>query len=283
MRRLILPHKDTHHRAHAWHPFSFLLYIAAVLSIGWGALTLPQVSPSILGYASSITPEEIAERANTARTTRGVPPLSVNALLAKAAQEKAKDMVTKDYWAHVSPTGIPPWTFITDAGYSYSVAGENLARNFEDPQTVIDAWLASPSHRDNLINAQYTEMGVAVMNGVMNGVETTLVVHMFGKPAPIGLSGSKPQRVLLGQPQGKTGGAYGQKEVAVEQPLLSPLGVSKRFALILLAFLGGLLILDYMVLFRRGVARTGSRNAAHLMLLAFLIMALYFFRSGRIL
>lgn len=280
LRRLLLPHPEEHTRAHAWHPFSFLIYCAFVLTVGFTALSLPGVSPSILGYASSITSEEIIDRTNLARTTRGINPLQKNQLLIQAAQSKAADMMAKDYWAHIAPDGTPPWTFITKAGYSYAIAGENLARNFADPQSVIDAWLASPSHRDNVVNEQYSEIGVAIVHGIMNGTETTLVVQMFGKPiAPNLFNASKS--VLVREPHQASDIAPAQ--TTISQPLLSPLGISKRFAILLLVFLGVLLVVDYVVLFNRGVVRGGGRNFAHLIMIVFLSIVLIAAKSGRVL
>lgn len=281
LRRFLLPHREEHTRAHAWHPFSFLVYCAFVLTVGFTAVSLPGISPSILGYASSITTKEIIDRTNLARTTRGIHSLKANQLLTRAAEDKAADMVAKDYWAHIAPDGTPPWSFITKAGYSYAIAGENLARNFQDPESVIDAWLASPSHRDNVINEQYSEIGVAVMHGIMNGTETTLVVQMFGKPVAPNLFDASKQ-VFVREPR-EVGADIAPAQVSISQPLLSPLGISKHFAILLLVFLGVLLVVDYVVLFNRGVVRAGGRNFAHLIMIAFLSIVLFAAKSGRVL
>jgi hypothetical protein len=89
-------------------------------------------------------------------------------------------MFSNNYWAHFSPQGKSPWDFIVGAGYTYTLAGENLAKNFNDSVGVVDAWMNSPSHRENLLKPGYKEIGFAVVNGTLNGEETTLVVQMFG-------------------------------------------------------------------------------------------------------
>lgn len=137
---------------------------------------------NILGYASDISVSQVVELTNQERAKSGLGQLTLNAQLSQAANEKAKDMFSNQYWSHTSPSGLEPWDFITGAGYSYRVAGENLARDFSTTRNMVDAWMASPTHRDNIMHSRYQEIGVAVVNGTLNGVETTLVVQMFGAP-----------------------------------------------------------------------------------------------------
>jgi len=80
------------------------------------------------------------------RVSVGLLPLEANATLAQAAQAKAADMLNNNYWAHVSPDGTQPWSFFVNAGYSYRYAGENLARDFTNPASAVDAWMASPTN-----------------------------------------------------------------------------------------------------------------------------------------
>jgi hypothetical protein len=143
---------------------------------------ISSVMPSgfVLGYASSITPSQTVELTNSRRAAAGLGPLSVNAALTQAAVSKANHMFANDYWAHIAPDGTSPWTFIRSAGYAYSVAGENLARDFNDTGTMMEAWMNSPTHKENIVNSKYTEIGIAVVDGKLQGVETTLVVQMFG-------------------------------------------------------------------------------------------------------
>ena len=134
----------------------------------------------VLGYASNINSDELLKYTNQRRVDFGLEPLSMNSALSKAAQKKAEDMFKYGYWAHVSPTGTEPWSFILAQDYDYVFAGENLARNFSRSKDVVDAWFASPSHRENLLNRNYRDMGFAITNGVLDGYETTVVVQMFG-------------------------------------------------------------------------------------------------------
>lgn len=121
---------------------------------------------------------------NKIREEYGLNPLQENPALEQAALEKAQDMIKNRYFDHFSPSGVSPWYWIKKNGYNYHYAGENLAMNFIDTEEVIRGWLNSPSHRDNLLNKNYQEIGVAVVNGDLTneGINQTIVVTMFGSP-----------------------------------------------------------------------------------------------------
>lgn len=131
---------------------------------------------------STITSARIVEFTNAERKKAGLFTLAVNSALANAAQQKAQDMLDKDYFAHISPIGVTPWFWMAKVGYEYEIAGENLAIDFTEAEDVVAAWLASPTHRDNLLLPAYTQTGVAVATGEFQGGTSTVVVHMFGKP-----------------------------------------------------------------------------------------------------
>ncbi len=141
-------------------------------------------APGILGFASNIFVEEIVETTNAYRQENGLSELSFDPTLSQAAKEKAEDMFADDYWAHVSPDGTKPWSFITQSGYDYVYAGENLAKDFQKSEAVVVAWMESPSHRQNILNEKFKDIGIAVVNGTLDGYETTLVVQMFGRRPP---------------------------------------------------------------------------------------------------
>ena len=137
--------------------------------------------------ASDITSQKVIDLANMDRKGKGVPELVENAKLVQAAADKAEDMIRNDYFSHTSPEGLTPWRWIEKAGYDYGYAGENLAMDFVSAEKMNDAWLASPTHRANILNGKYKEIGVAIKDGILNGHATTVVVQMFGsgdKSAP---------------------------------------------------------------------------------------------------
>jgi hypothetical protein len=86
-----------------------------------------------------------------------------------------------NYFAHTSPQGVNPWHWFNKANYNYTYAGENLAMNFVEAEDAMQAWMNSPTHRDNIISKNYTEIGIAVGVGKIDGVDTTIVVQLFGK------------------------------------------------------------------------------------------------------
>lgn len=119
---------------------------------------------------------------NQERQARGLNVLKESPVLKQAALAKAQDMLTNGYFSHTSPQGVTPWYWFKQSGYNYLAAGENLAIGFIDSQEVQTAWYNSPSHRQNLLNAKYKEIGIAVVKGNFQGRETTLVVQLFGNP-----------------------------------------------------------------------------------------------------
>jgi hypothetical protein len=120
--------------------------------------------------------------ANENRDQQGLKELTVNPLLQQAAQMKADDMAAKGYFSHYGPDGSKPWDWMKKAGYNYMYAGENLAIDFVDSNDVDTAWMNSTLHRQNILNGNFTEIGVATAEGNYQGHKTVYVVQMFGKP-----------------------------------------------------------------------------------------------------
>jgi hypothetical protein len=155
---------------------------------------LPMTSAAgyVLGFASSITPTQILDQTNKQRAAQGLPALELNSKLSQAALAKGQHMFLEQYWAHTAPDGTQPWKFFKDAGYTYKVAGENLARDFGNTDDMMSAWMASPTHRANIVSERYQEIGIAVIDGTLEGYETTLVVQLFGTPATLAASVDAP-------------------------------------------------------------------------------------------
>lgn len=132
-------------------------------------------------FASDINKSNIVRLANLSRGKIGLSLLNEDPSLDLAAQKKANDMLSNNYFQHFSPTGTTPWDFILSSNYDYSIAGENLAMDFATSEGVNRAWLNSPSHARNLLNRDFTDVGVAVIAGNLEGHDTILVVQLFGK------------------------------------------------------------------------------------------------------
>jgi len=134
-------------------------------------------------FFASILPSVLIDSANNDRQTDQLNRLRYNPLLEEAAKLKANDMAELGYFAHTSPAGIDPWHWLKEVGYNYTSAGENLAVNFSESQDIHTAWMNSPSHRANILDSRYTEIGIATATGIYKGQETIFVVEFFGKPA----------------------------------------------------------------------------------------------------
>ena len=156
--------------------------VVLLLILKIGATVISFNFPQNLFFAD-ITKSALQIFVNQARQANGLQPLTENIKLNEAAQFKAENMVQNQYFDHTSPTGVTPWFWFSKAGYTYKYAGENLAIGFFDSKEVYDAWLNSPSHKANILNPHYTEVGTAVLNGFGDN-NTIVVVQEFGSPQP---------------------------------------------------------------------------------------------------
>lgn len=232
LKHLFLPHHTNNHKAKILHPSGITFVIIALLIIESSLSVFSKMRPDILGFAADISVPKLLEDTNKKRLDNGLPPLVMNDELSQAAAGKAADMFGNNYWAHVSPSGKTPWDFIVGAGYSYIYAGENLAKDFQDSQGVVDAWMNSPSHRENLLQPKFQEIGFAVVNGRLNGEETTLVVQMFGTRNAVTSSSSSPSAPANNQPA--VGNAAPVASAPVEAapeipaPVISPVQTAEK-------------------------------------------------------
>jgi hypothetical protein len=146
---------------------------------------------------STVLPAVVVELTNEERTSNSEPLLQRNSTLDQAAKLKAKHMASNEYFSHFSPDGVSPWHWFDEAGYVYAHAGENLAIHFTDSSEVVDAWMDSPTHRENIVNGIYTEIGVGTAKGKFDGYDTVYVVQLFGTPAvpPVKVDNTEPLAV----------------------------------------------------------------------------------------
>jgi len=231
--------------------------------------------PGVLGYASYISPDKIVEYTNQYRLQEGKEPLILNDSLTQAALSKAQNMFADNYWAHISPDGTEPWYFITQSGYEYAHAGENLARDFKDPQGVVDAWINSPSHRKNILETDFEEIGVAVVDGDIGGVETTIVVLLFGTPNTHPLISAQPGQIV--------GEAHASNPVGGPFTGVSPLDLSRTVSLTFVILLIITLAFDWFYVWRKRIVRISGNSWAHLTFLIAIAIMLIIFKQGLIL
>jgi hypothetical protein len=302
IRHLFVPHHTNNQRAKILHPTSLSLIVGAFAIF---QIIISQVSlhyPNILGYASQIPVADIVRLTNEQRTAAGLQPLSLDSKLSEAAAKKGSDMFAKNYWSHVSPAGTQPWYFITDSGYSYRYAGENLARDFSAASSVVQAWMNSPTHKENLLNSRYQDIGVAVIDGQLEGRETTLVVQMFGtklssapvvsgRSASIVVKAKEPENIPVpSQTITPAPTPVPEKQIpessaylaSVTNPV-SPYDLTRYASLGLLLLLLVVLALDVLIVNRKKIVRWTSRSMAHLIFILILVIAAGTILRGQIL
>lgn len=135
---------------------------------------------------SVLTVSGVLTFTNSERVNANLQNLSLNAKLSEAALNKANDILAKGYFEHVSPQGEGPADLAKEAGYSYIAIGENLALgDFENDKDLVDAWMASPGHRANILGKHFTEIGIAVKKGFYEGRMQWVAVQEFGTPASL--------------------------------------------------------------------------------------------------
>jgi len=291
---LFHPRRSNNHRPRILHPRELFNFVGIVLIFSSLVhFTAASTSPigNILGYAVDIQASEVVAETNKTRVAMGLEPLKINQSLSAAALAKGQHMLTNQYWSHVAPDGTEPWSFIKNVNYSYTVAGENLARDFQLTPDMISAWMSSPTHRANIINTEYRDIGVAVINGQLLGSETTLVVQMFGALRQDSVAdGNQP---LI--PVAKASDAITQKPAGVLPPeprlirsttyteetnAITPLQITKIVFLSILVILIFALVYDAVVMRRRQVARTVGDNLGHIMLYLTVAILIIFFKGG---
>lgn len=310
---LFTPRPSNNHRAKVLHSSTLSLIITGLVVFQILLGSAHRLRPEVLGYASNINTTDLLNDTNSQRATAGVAALNLNAELSQAAAGKATDMFSNQYWAHVSPSGKDPWAFIVGASYNYTFAGENLARDFADSHAVVEAWMNSSTHKENLLNTRFKDVGFAVVNGKYGNEETTLVVQMFGARALNAPSVAAPQvearqTATVAQESSPTANLTPQATLpAVPENLPPPesgrgvilntnstesqpklffidgFSLSKNISTGLLLVLIAVLIIDSAIVYQKKIVRLSGHNFAHLTVLLAVLVALNMIGRGVIL
>ncbi|MBQ6450158.1 hypothetical protein IJJ08_04665 [bacterium] len=157
--------------------------LAAAVLVGGLMSWRTTTSTKVLGLSTQLSAETILQTINLERAAKGLGPLSSDERLYQAAVAKGENMFGDNYWAHVNPSdGTEPWVFIQNVGYEYQSAGENLGRDFTSEKALVQAWMDSPSHRENILNPQFSDVGLAVLDGQIDGQPVVLIVNLFAQP-----------------------------------------------------------------------------------------------------
>jgi hypothetical protein len=299
-----LPWHTNNQKARLLHPQIIILFVIKLIIIQGALQLLPASGLKILGYAANISPDEVITLTNEKRVAAGLFPLEANTTLAQAAQAKGADMLNKNYWAHVAPDGTQPWKFFLGAGYRYRYAGENLARDFTNPSSAVEAWMASPTHKDNLLSANYKEIGVAVVEGDLDGVDTTIIVQFFGtkyadtlptvpiaettpstaSPTPTSSPSAAPVAASFPSPSPESSLTVTNPEAGpvAGRVLISPFETTKGVSLVVVGLLLNVLVFDGLMMKRRKIARIGGRTFAHLSFLGMIFTIVLILKAGQV-
>jgi len=281
LRHLFIPSESNNFRAKAIHVDFLTYYLIFALFFTFAFKKTGNYFHNVLGFATDISIQKLYTLTNEERQKQNLPILSLNEKLSLAAQKKAEDMFLKNYWAHYAPDGVTPWNFILASGYQYEYAGENLAKNFLFSQDVVSAWMASKTHRENIEKKEYTEIGYAVVNGVLNGEETTLVIQMFGKPAGSSVVASAQQSQQSIKEEPVPTSPVAPKRSEVKQASIAPIAFNVN--ILFLGFLFFALAMDVYFATKYHMLRVGGKNIAHIIFISFLFLGLLFFTKGTIL
>lgn len=299
LHHLFIPHERNNFRAHVIQIHSLASYLLFFMALSF-FLNYVHSTSNVLGYATDITTDKLYQLTNEQRQQNGLQPLKYNKELAEAAQNKAADMFARNYWAHFGPDGTTPWSFILKSGYKYEYAGENLAKNFSFSDGVVDAWMKSPSHRENMLRSEYTDVGFAIANGTLNGEETTLVVQMFGKPLGEGSIALPPDTK---QPvnneaevkQAQSAPVVAEKQIPQVNKINNEVGqqnsspswtkVLYNANMLFVFFLIIAFVLDMFVAVKLNVVhvRFGGKTLTHVLFLLFILSGIVIIAHGKIL
>ncbi len=293
LRHLFTPHHTNNFRSKLLHNSGIFAIIGVLLSFNLFFRILDSTPLHILGFTSSVTIDEVLRATNEKRIASGLKPLVYNEKLADAARRKAANMFSENYWAHTSPSGKTPWTWFNDAGYKYIFAGENLAKDFGSTDRMMDAWMASPTHKENIVSSKYSEIGIAVAPGSIGGQDTVLVVQLFGTQnggsvTPVTQVPKEPETPVVAQVAEIKGQETALPVAAPSSPLpqapakynLFNLTKVINLATTLLFILT--LILDLFIAESQKLSRRVGNNWAHIIFINFILLATVIVNAGRI-
>lgn len=264
LKHLFLPHRGNAYRPHAVRHKMLSLYS---LGLFFSQILLGVTfysGPVIMNADAKVIAKNVITQSNFERKNNSLSAFYENETLNQAAAKKLEDMFEKNYWDHKGPNGETAWEFIDGTGYQYLLAGENLARGFASSEEAVRAWMNSPTHRANILNSRFQEMGVAVGSGKINGAQTTVIVQLFGQPKTV-FAGVTKKEIL------------GAERLIPEVSLKNATQPSKIPYLITWTIIFGLIILDGAMVRKLGLHTSKSHVfnlRASLLIAAFTLIIL---------
>ena len=248
-------------------PLALIISTMLVLSVG-----MHKLRHGVLSYATNVSSQALLEATNQQRIANHVAGLRLNDKLSAAAQAKANDMATRNYWAHNTPDGNPPWVFFNQAGYTYEKAGENLAYGFASSADTVAGWMNSPSHRENLLDSAFEDVGFGFANvaNYQGKGNETIVVAEYGTPR-ITLTSTQLPSIPLNATYAGRAATLGtnvnaepaSRTIAVSQLLAGGRLPGINLLIVVSALFGlGLLLIKHSLALRKSLIK-GERFALH--------------------
>lgn len=184
MKNYFIPNENNHYRPRSLEKKNIvsLFSLIFIFELLYLVTLFTPVGIMFKNNMAAILPSILVFETNHEREDLNLKQLQVSPLLENAAQLKADDMALRSFFSHVNPDGKQPWVYLDKAGYGYKAAGENLAVNFIHSKDVHKAWMKSPTHKANIVQEKFTEIGIATSRGIYNGEEVVFVVQFFGLP-----------------------------------------------------------------------------------------------------
>lgn len=292
LHHFLTPQESNNHRAKILHHKSLIFFITFLFLGQFLFSFLRSNFSSVLGTSFNISSQELLLLVNQKRQAQGLSALVLNNQLSSAAYAKANDMFSKNYWAHNSPDGLTPWVFVKDAGYSYIYAGENLARGFSTSQDVVNAWMASASHRDNILSGNYKDIGFAIVPGKLLNEDTVLVVEMFGTSsspiAKIEIPKEKAQisapllekKEIVQTPKKVYASSTFLPSTAKQSSLIESSFITRNIGVLIVSLFILALVLDMIIVERKKIVRLVGHNTDHILFLGGILIIILVFARG---
>ncbi len=177
-----IPHEDNEHIPHSLREHTVLIMLLIAMSLYLMPNVWRMVTTQTRAYAA-ILPLVIIDITNEERIRHGLKTLKIDDKLMQSAKGKSEHMAANQYFAHDAPDGTYPWKFFVDANYNFRFGGENLAIYFSDSGDVVKGWMNSPTHRENILDSRFEDIGVAFTAGNYKNYNTEYIVQHFGSTA----------------------------------------------------------------------------------------------------
>ncbi len=172
MINFFIPTQKNGYKAYLMKTPVLLLFVFIIASFNF----VVKVNVNAQSNSQEINTENLLNAHNRQRTNLRIKELTLDAKLEQSAQNKANALLESNCWSHYCPDGKSPWDFFKDAGYDFVIAGENLAEGFFNIDDVMTAWMNSKTHRDNILNADYKDVGFGIAKGNYQGLQNNIIV-----------------------------------------------------------------------------------------------------------